>query len=144
MTISREGFMLIMADLWKGWATKDMIVAAEKQVGIAMNGLNVEWMQQDKFDQAVACIQMAASPSPSGVNTWLPLVNVMEQPHTGKENVRCAWCLLPVEWLVTGLVTGLLVVNNIKAKPGKENVQITQVQGSMDWILEMVYEINKY
>ena len=42
-----------------------MIVAAGKQVGIAMNGLNVEWMQQDKFDQAVACIQMATFPYPS-------------------------------------------------------------------------------
>ena len=54
--------MLIMADLLKGWAMKDMIVAAGKQIDIFMNDLNFVWMQQDKFDQPVVCIQMATYP----------------------------------------------------------------------------------
>ena len=65
MTINREGFMLIMADIWKRWASREMIVASGKRAGISANGLNVDWMQQDKFNQAAACIQMAKSPSPS-------------------------------------------------------------------------------
>ena len=39
------------------------MTAGKRVVGVAMNGLNVEWMQQDKFDQAAASIQMAKSPS---------------------------------------------------------------------------------
>ena len=57
--------MLIMAEIWKEWASRETIVASGKRVGISANGLNVDWMQQDKFDQAAACIQIAKSPSPS-------------------------------------------------------------------------------
>ena len=44
-----------------GRLRKIMIVAAGKRVGVAMNGLKVEWMQQDKLGQVIACIQMATS-----------------------------------------------------------------------------------
>ena len=42
MTINREGFMLIMADLWKRWTTKERIVGAGKRVGVATYGLSVD------------------------------------------------------------------------------------------------------
>ena len=71
-----------------------MIVAAGKQVGFATNGLTA--MLQDKFDQAVACIQMATSPYSSLSKRvvastpiiQLPLVNIIEQLHTCKGNVK--------------------------------------------------------
>ena len=50
-----------------GRLRKIMIVAGGKGVGVAMNemkccqGLKVEWMQQDKLGQVIACIQMATS-----------------------------------------------------------------------------------
>ena len=64
MTINREGLMLIMADIWKRWASREMIVASGKRAGISANGLNVDWMQQNKFDQAAAYIQIAKSHLP--------------------------------------------------------------------------------
>ena len=73
MTINREGFMLIMAEIWKEWASRETIVASGKRVGISANGLNVDWMQQDKFDQAAACIQLAKSPSKNRI-TSTPIV----------------------------------------------------------------------
>ena len=49
MTINREGFMIILAQLWDKWATKDIIIKAAKRVGVTSAELSVEFMQQDKF-----------------------------------------------------------------------------------------------
>ncbi|XP_066924340.1 uncharacterized protein [Clytia hemisphaerica] len=51
-TINREGFMNILGEIWEKWATEETILKAAKRVGISKDGLNVEDMQQDKFEQA--------------------------------------------------------------------------------------------
>ena len=56
MTISREGFMKILATLWPEWATKEPIINTGKKVGISSGGLSVEWMQGDKFSRVELCI----------------------------------------------------------------------------------------
>ena len=60
-----ESFMTILADVWNKWATPDLIVKSGKRVGISINGLNVNWMQQDKFRRAGALLEPAVSSSPS-------------------------------------------------------------------------------
>ena len=53
--------MTILGDVWNKWATPDPIVKSGKRVGILINGLNVNWMQQDKFRSAEAFLDRAVS-----------------------------------------------------------------------------------
>ena len=57
VTINREGFMLILANMWREWTSKDSLQRAGKHVGICNEGLNVNWMQTDKFIQAKSCME---------------------------------------------------------------------------------------
>ena len=50
-TVNREGFMNILGTMWDDWASSDNLIAAAKRVGISKDGLNVNDMQQDKFEQ---------------------------------------------------------------------------------------------
>ena len=56
MTIDHSGFMEILGEIWSSWTTKESLIKAAKVVGIAESGLNVNWMQNDKFEQAARCI----------------------------------------------------------------------------------------
>ena len=44
--------MDILGTMWNEWASEENLVTAAKRVGISKDGLNVENMQQDKFEQA--------------------------------------------------------------------------------------------
>ena len=48
--LNRESFMTILGDAWNKWATPDLILKSGKRFGISINGLNVNWMQQDNSD----------------------------------------------------------------------------------------------
>ena len=63
--LSRESFMTILDDVWNKWATPDFIVKSGKHVGISINGLNVKWMQQNKFRHAEALLEPVVSSPPS-------------------------------------------------------------------------------
>ena len=52
MTVDKEGFMSILAEIWPTWATSDTIQKAAKLVGVSKDGLNVDWMNQEKFHKA--------------------------------------------------------------------------------------------
>ena len=59
----------------------------------------------------------------SGVKTYCSIsIGERHGIHTGNENVRV--CLMSSPCWVTGLMTGLLRVNKIKAKLVKKNVQV--------------------
>ena len=62
-TINREGFMLILAQMWSKWASAETMKAAGKRIGISENGVNVGDMQEDKFIQAEGCISLDNSVS---------------------------------------------------------------------------------
>ena len=57
--------MLILSEFWNTWATKESIYNSARTVGISKNGLNVEWMQHDKFATAEALIDMGPSSTKS-------------------------------------------------------------------------------
>ena len=149
MTINREGFMWILAEIWDKWATKDIIVAAGKRVGISKNGLNVEWMQQDKFQHAAALLEV--SPEKSEVST--PTIESPADVRHGsaeywKKKFESAMSVVNTisdSSINLENIPGLLKVNKIKPKAAKENIRITQVHGSMEGkqILERVSEIKK-
>ena len=109
-------------------------------------------MQQDKFDQAAACIQMPKSPSKRVVTS----THIVQSPLNERYGTTAYWkkkCESAVD-VISMLsdssidlenIPGLLKVNKITPKQSKENVRVTQVQGSMEGkkILERVSEIKK-
>ena len=70
--------MTILGDVWNKWATLDLIIKSGKRVGISINGLNINWMQQDKLRRAEALLEPAVSspPSSSGSFVWLSPVDI--------------------------------------------------------------------
>ena len=52
--------------MWNKWASRDTIVDAAKIVGISKEGLNVNNMQQDKFQQAANCMAQNQKQGSSG------------------------------------------------------------------------------
>ena len=70
-TINRCSFMKILGRMWSEWTTPELIRKAAKRVGIASNGLNVNWMQQDKFERAALLRHegSATAPLSSSVST---------------------------------------------------------------------------
>ena len=75
--INCEGFMEVLSTLWPQWTTKEKIINAARRVGIASNGLDVNWMQQDKFAQAERIL--------TGITT--PISSTSKLPASPK-NVR--------------------------------------------------------
>ena len=51
-SINREMFMTILGNNWPTWVSRDGIVNAFRKCGISASGLNVDWMQQAKFQAA--------------------------------------------------------------------------------------------
>lgn len=50
-----NGFMSILAATWDKWASKETIINVATMVGIIGYGLDVNNMQQEKFEQALNC-----------------------------------------------------------------------------------------
>ena len=51
-TINKEGFMKILGNAWHKRITPEGLVNAAKRVGISATGLNVNWMDEEKFQAA--------------------------------------------------------------------------------------------
>ena len=52
-----------MAEVWAEWAPSDTIVRSAKRVGISEDGLDVEWMQTEKFESAKLCTESLPTPA---------------------------------------------------------------------------------
>ena len=72
MTVNREAFMIILANMWDKWASNISLIKAAKRVGVTPEGLSVHFMQQDKFEQAANCMEVEDTcPSSSTPNQSL-------------------------------------------------------------------------
>ena len=60
-TINREAFMIILGNIWSTCATRESLMNAARRVGITSKELSVNFMQQDMFDRAEACIDLESS-----------------------------------------------------------------------------------
>ena len=131
-----ESFMTILADVWNKWATPDLIVKSGKRVGISINGLNVNWMQQDKFRRAGALLEPAVSSSPSSSGSSVLLSPVGVRKKTSAYYLyKFNKSLELIEELQSTSVTpdelpGLLPLRKIAPKKTKAE-RVTQVCGSM-------------
>ena len=50
--INKEGFIKILVNAWQKWITPEGLVNAAKHVEISATGLNVNWMDEKKFQAA--------------------------------------------------------------------------------------------
>ena len=85
MTIDRSEFMEILGEVWSSWTSKEALVKAAKVVGIAESGLSVNWMQQDKFEQAERCLS-TCQPTPTPIqssSSKAPLVSSPQGVRSG-------------------------------------------------------------
>lgn len=141
-TIDRSSFMSILSKIWDKWASKKSIIAAAKRVGISKEGLNVNWMQQQKFEKAASVIQ---TPEPSKSS------KIVDSPaeRKGSSAYWKAKYELAIEKLTENEIdleaAGVLTTEKIKPKEKKEKVRVTQVWGSMTGknVLSMVKDIEE-
>lgn len=154
-TIKKEMFMKILAEIWDKWATKSVIVNAAKRVGIFKEGLSVNEMQQDKFEQAARCMEREEpkQSTPAGPQTRSAktaalcskpltesaLSKVAEAKY--KYDTKEYWKFMyehrdiecPEKDLNLEQIPGLLTVNKVKPKEiAKKTTKITNVHGSME------------
>lgn len=129
--------MHILANMWDGWVSKESLIKAGKRVGVASNGLNVTWMQNDKFEQAAGIIQSnvaAVSSSP---------IDMICSPKHVRKNTAVYWKAkyMAAQALIEDVheksinlneIPGLLTIKKITPKRNEVNTRVTQVCGSME------------
>ena len=54
--------MSVLAEVWNKWAAPENIVKAGKRVGITSKGLDIDWMDQQKFERAESILNPPTTP----------------------------------------------------------------------------------
>ena len=150
-TINREAFMVILANMWNKWASVASLTKAAKRVGVTPEGLSVQFMQQDKFEQAAGCMEIEEEPSTS-MST--PTQSISSPDHRKGSAKYWKEKFLQSQSLIKELnekslsledIPGLLTIEKVKPKMSKETTRVTQVHGSMHGqdILKLVKEIKE-
>ena len=136
-TNNREGFMVILGNMWKEWVSKESLIKAGKRVGIYANGLNVNNMQKDKFEQAERVIEKENIPQPSDN------LSVLASPQHTRKGSALYWKIkfemsqalikeANEKSLKLDEIPGLLPIAKVKPKKSVENTRVTQICGSME------------
>ena len=108
--INREGFMHILANMWNGWVSKQSLLKDAKRVGVTATGLNVNFMQTEKIEQAASILE--------GNNTN----EVPETPHAyvlSPQNIRKNFALY---WKSKFMSAQVLVEES-----NEKNLQLDQI-----------------
>ena len=125
--------------MWNGWVSKQSLLKAAKCVGITATGLNVNFMQTEKIEQAAGILE-------GNNNNEVP-----ETPHAyvlSPQNIRKNSALY---WksneknVQLDQIPGLLIIKKITPKRTETNVWVAQVCGSMQGkdMLEVVKSIRQ-
>ena len=142
--------MVILGHIWNKWASKESIVKPAKRVGITASGLNVDGMQQDKFERA-ADIMEASEPQTSTPNTSFQINSPDKRKNSAeywKAKFEASQDLikeLSEKSIQLEEIPGLLTVQKVKPKLSKTTTRVTQVHGSMKGknVLELVQSIKE-
>jgi hypothetical protein len=139
-TLNRESFMLILANIWNTWTSKEKIINAARKVGITNHGLSVETMQQDKFERAAACMDASAddsllSPVSSTSSSVIVSPNKRRNSAQYWEN-KYYQAVSIIETLNESTINiqevpGFMSIQKVKPKLSKSKTRVTQVHGSM-------------
>ncbi|XP_047127097.1 uncharacterized protein LOC124808061 [Hydra vulgaris] len=129
-SLNKEAFMLVLANIWDKWATKETIIKSARRVGVTENSLSVEFMQKDKFERAENCIEAEKQPS--------PLISSPDKRRCStsywKSKFKQAMELideLHEKSIQLEEILGLMVTKKVKPKLSKDMTRVTQVHGSM-------------
>ena len=164
MTVDREGFMEVLGEIWSSWTTADTIQKAAKLVGVSENGLDVDWMNQEKMDKAEMLIvkenepvtpsqksllneipeTAAESGTPEGMRRNSNEYWKFKLQKSEERNQKLREKLNMESEIDLKAIPGLLDQKKIRPKK-KESVKITQVRGSMSGcdILTKLEELEK-
>ena len=149
-TISREGFMEILGNMWPTWTTPNKIKNAARRVGISSEGLSVEWMQQSKFQLAR---QLISSPPKTPQLASTPAASTPFSPKHIRKGSAVYWkakhdqlanSLLSPQDISIEEIPGFLQVKKVQSRAEKKSVRITQICGSLtgQQVIEKVKEIH--
>lgn len=134
-SINREAFMVILAEIWPLWATKEGLMKAAKRVGITKEALDVNFMQQDKFETAASLIRgeedTPSTPDPLRIISPDKRKGSAEYFKRKFEQAQQIIHNLSERSIVLEDVPDLLTVKKVKPNPEKASVRVTQVHGSM-------------
>lgn len=137
-TINHEGFMTVLSKAWPRWIEKEDLVAAGKRVGISKDGLNVNWMDQKKFDRAEIILgsKSETAPHPSDKRNKIQVASPPDVRKGSKKYLQLklqeAERMLNERLLDVTEVPGLMSIPAVKPKvPSSKNVKITHMYGSM-------------
>ena len=156
-SLNREAFMLILANIWDRWATKERLINAARRVGITNDTLSVEFMQQDKFKRAEECMEPEVStPSTSASEPMdTPGSDSIKSPNKRRGSAsywrdKFQQAIGIIDELHEKSITlteipGFMTVQKVKPKLSKENVRVTQIHGSMKAknVINVVKEIKE-
>ena len=149
-SLNREDFMNILAEIWNEWAKPESIQSAGKKVGITDTGLDVDWMDQGKFERAEAILNPPSTPEKAGPSNS----NIDSPPNLRKgtkeyykfkyEQAQEKIKQLESTPFDPSEVSSVFHYDRINPKKSK-NQRITSVHGSMTAknILKVVKENNK-
>ena len=129
--------MIILSDIWDKWAPKQAIVTCAERVGVSSTMLDVNQMQQEKFESAQHCIEEQASSSI--LSTPDSVISSPQNKRKGsvsywKEKFDQAQSLIremSEKSLQLEEIPGLLTFKKVKPNLTKNSVRVTQVHGSM-------------
>ena len=144
--VNRESFMLILAEIWPNWASKESVRKSFKRCGISKTSLDISYMQQDKF--ASADLVNPSEPPVSGSSPSTPRTEKLNlpmpqisSPENAKKGTAAYWkgkflamreaCKAIVETPISpDEVPDFTRVEKFKSKKQK-NFRITQTCGSL-------------
>ena len=150
-TINREGFMMILGNIWGHWVTAETLIKAAKRVGVTPEGLSIDYMQKEKMAQSDLCFDDGND----GLTT--PKINSPKTPKSSLRSSADNWKRkyedlkerydkeMAEKSKFLEEVPGLLTINKVKNhKQSSINTRVTQVYGSMEGqdILSVVKKIN--
>ena len=153
-SLNREAFMVILANIWQRWATKDRLINAARRVGITNDTLSVEFMQQDKFKRAEECMEQEASSSISEPMATTSLDSIKSPNkrrgsasywHDKFQQAIGIIGNLHEKSIQLTEIPGFMAIQKVKPKLSKENVRVTQIHGSMKAknVINVVKEIKE-
>lgn len=131
-SLNREDFMNILGEIWEEWAQPYNIIKAGKRVGISSSGLNVDWMDQSKFERAEAILNPPKTPERAEKSPLsIPSPPSLRKGSASYYKYKYEKCLeMTKAPLSLDEVPGLLHYDRIEPKRSV-NLRITNQHGSM-------------
>ena len=136
-SMNKEDFMLTLSEAWKKWVSQEKLVKASKRVGISSSGLNVNWMEKNKFKAASNLIHSTPNTDKDKGSFKISSPLDVRKGSSAYFKYKYEQSLKRIDELENSVpsledIPDLLCIQKIKPKEsGSKKHKITQVHGSM-------------